>query len=74
MLMNNENLENLNLDETCFSDELFKINKRIEVPKFSIKNSLVPELDKDYVFDEKTTMSILMGLIYNKKVLEKLYI
>ena len=67
--MNNENLENLNLDETCFSDELFKINKRIEVPKFSIKNSLVPELDKDYVFDEKTTMSILMGLIYNKKVL-----
>ena len=69
MLMNNENLENLNLDETCFSDELFKINKRIEVPKFSIKNSLVPELDKDYVFDEKTTMSILMGLIYNKKVL-----
>ena len=51
MLMNNENLENLNLDKTCFSDELFKINKRIEVPKFSIK--------KDYFFT-----LILNGILF----------
>ena len=69
MLNENENLKEFIINSTCFSDEVFKIKTRLEIPMFSMKSSLVPEVDKDYVFDEKTTLSILMGLKNNKKVL-----
>ena len=69
MLKENEDLKNSIPDSKCYSDDVFKIKKRIEIPCFSKKNSLVPCIDKDYVFDEKTTISILQGLINNKKVL-----
>tara|TARA_B100001057_G_scaffold87449_1_gene83395 strand:+ start:295 stop:1272 length:978 start_codon:yes stop_codon:yes gene_type:complete len=69
MLNENENLQEFIIDSSCFSDEVFKIKTRLEIPMFSMKSSLVPEVDKDYVFDEKTTLSILMGLKNNKKVL-----
>jgi cobaltochelatase CobS len=41
----------------------------MEVEAFSKSNSLVPEIDKDYKFDRETTLAILSGFAYNKKVL-----
>ena len=64
-----ELLINLKADKKVFSDEVFKISEKIEINSFSAKSELVPEIDKDYIFDEKTTKSILMGLKFNKKVL-----
>ena len=64
-----ELLINLKADKKVFSDEVFKISEKIEINSFNVKSDLVPEIDKDYVFDEKITKSILMGLKFNKKVL-----
>ncbi len=56
-------------DSLGYSDEIFGIKKRISIPFFSKKSDLVPEIDKGYVFDELTTLSILAGFKYNKRVL-----
>ena len=36
---------------------------------FQKKNELVPEIDKDYKFDRDTTLAILAGFKYNKRVI-----
>ncbi len=69
MIENNNNIRNIEADENCFSDKIFGIKKKISLKRFSKKTDLVPLIDKDYVFDEQTTISILFGLIHNKKVL-----
>jgi len=56
-------------DKKCSSDKVFGIKKKILVPCFSKKSELVPEIDKNFVFDEPTTISILSGFKFNKKVL-----
>ena len=49
--------------------QTFGIDTEMEVDAFSKSNSLVPEIDKDYKFDRETTLAILSGFAYNKKVL-----
>ena len=49
--------------------QTFGIESDMEVNAFSKKNELVPEIDKDYKFDTDTTLAILSGFNYNKKVL-----
>ena len=49
--------------------QTFGIDTDMEVDAFSKKNELVPEIDKDYVFDRDTTLAILSGFLYNKKVI-----
>ena len=56
-------------DKVSYSDELFGIKKRVKVRHFSKKTQLVPEIDKTYIFDETTTLSILAGFNHNKRVL-----
>ena len=66
----NNNLEILKkTDKISYSDELFGIKKRIKVRHFSQKTELVPEIDKSYIFDEITTLSIIAGFNHNKRVL-----
>ena len=66
----NDQLESISKpDSEVYSDEVFGIKKRISIPCFSKKSDLVPEIDKGYVFDEMTTISILAGFKYNKRVL-----
>ena len=69
MDIENNNIRFIDKHDICQSDEKFNIASKIDVPFFQNNNSLVPELDPDYVFDEKTTKSIIMGLKFNKKVL-----
>ena len=47
----------------------FGIDSEMEVDAFSKKNEFVPEIDKDYKFDRDTTLAILSGFNYNKKVI-----
>ena len=63
--------ENLSLvpDIKISVKQTFGIDSNMEVEAFSKKNELVPELDKNYVFDKDTTMAILSGFCYNKRVL-----
>ena len=56
-------------DKVSYSDDLFGIKKRVKVRHFSKKTQLVPEIDKSYIFDETTTLSILAGFNYNKRVI-----
>ena len=48
--------------------QTFGIDANMEIDAFSKKNNLVPEIDKDYVFDRDTTLAILNGFSHNKKV------
>ena len=41
----------------------------MEVNSFSKKNEYVPKIDPDYKFDKDTTLAILAGFSYNKRVL-----
>ena len=67
MLLNNEPIKLQKPDCLKYSDDLFGIKKRMSISCFKDKTDLVPEIDKGYVFDEKTTISILAGFKFNKK-------
>ncbi len=50
-------------------NQYFGIDTDMLVDGFSKKNEHVPEIDKDYKFDRDTTLSILSGFAFNKRVL-----
>ena len=50
------------------ASDIFKINTDLIVSKFIDRNSYVPEIDTNYVFDQQTTIAILLGLKFNKRV------
>ena len=62
---------NLNLkpDMRLSVKQTFGIDSDMEVDAFSKKNAFVPEIDKDYKFDRDTTLAILAGFKYNKRVI-----
>jgi len=49
--------------------QTFGIESDMEVDAFSKKNEFVPEIDKHYKFDRDTTLAILSGFNYNKRVI-----
>jgi len=53
--------------------QTFGIDSEMEVDAFSKKNEYVPEIDKTYKFDRDTTMAIISGFAYNKRVLVQGY-
>jgi cobaltochelatase CobS len=50
-------------------NQSFGIDTNMLVDSFSKKNEYVPEIDKDYKFDRDTTLAILSGFAFNKRVL-----
>ncbi len=50
-------------------NQTFGIETEMQVDGFSKKNEYVPELDKNYIFDRDTTLAILSGFSFNKRVL-----
>lgn len=40
-----------------------------EIPAFSKKSKMVPDIDENYVFDKDTTRAILAGFVHNRRVL-----
>ncbi len=49
--------------------QTFGIESEMEVDAFSKKSEFVPEIDKDYKFDRDTTLAILSGFNFNKRVI-----
>jgi len=50
-------------------NQTFGIDSAMEVDGFSKKNDYVPEIDKSYKFDKDTTLAIISGFAFNKRVL-----
>jgi cobaltochelatase CobS len=47
----------------------FGIDSDIDAPAYSQTDEHVPELDPDYLFDKATTLAILAGFAYNRRVM-----
>ena len=64
-------IENINSspDIKLSIKQTFGFDTDMEVEAFSKKNDLVPDIDKDYIFDRDTTLAILSGFSHNKKVI-----
>jgi cobaltochelatase CobS len=56
-------------DITVSVRQTFGIDSDIEVPAFSQGNEYVPAFDDAYRFDRDTTLAILAGFAYNRRVL-----
>ena len=53
--------------------QTFGIDSDMEIEAFSKKNQYVPEIDKNYKFDRDTTLAIISGFAFNKRVLVQGY-
>ncbi|MCJ2188221.1 cobaltochelatase subunit CobS [Novosphingobium beihaiensis] len=53
--------------------ETFGIDIDMKVPAFSVADERVPDLDETYVFDPDTTLAILAGFAYNRRVMVQGY-
>ena len=49
--------------------QTFGIETEMEVNAFSKENEFVPKIDQNYKFDRDTTLAILSGFSFNKRVL-----
>jgi cobaltochelatase CobS len=49
--------------------EVFGVDIDMKVPAFSVADERVPDLDPTYVFDPDTTLAILAGFAFNRRVM-----
>ncbi len=66
---------NLNLqpDIKVSIKQTFGFDSEMELKAFSKKSEYVPEIDKNYKFDKDTTLAIISGFAFNKRVLVQGY-
>jgi len=64
-----ENNLNIKPDIKLSVKQTFGIDSDLEIEAFSKKNEYVPEIDKNYMFDKDTTLAVLSGFAFNKRVL-----
>tara|TARA_R110002110_G_scaffold10249_7_gene50181 strand:- start:3026 stop:3997 length:972 start_codon:yes stop_codon:yes gene_type:complete len=53
--------------------DVFKIDVDMMVPAFSKGSEYVPDFDPDYLFDRDTTLAILAGFAFNRRVMVQGY-
>ncbi|HSM95974.1 MAG TPA: cobaltochelatase subunit CobS [Rhizomicrobium sp.] len=56
-------------DVTADTKKLFGFDVKMKVPAFSRRTEWVPELDNAYRFDRETTLAILAGFAFNRRVM-----
>ena len=56
-------------DITISVRQVFGLDSEMQVPGFSQKSEHVPDVDESYRFDHDTTMAILAGFAYNRRVM-----
>ncbi|MBW6400553.1 cobaltochelatase subunit CobS [Roseomonas sp. HJA6] len=56
-------------DLTVKAREVFGVDIDMEVPAFSVRTEHVPEIDETYRFDKETTLAILAGFAFNRRVM-----
>ena len=56
-------------DKSVSAREAFAIDSDMQVPAFSVRTEHVPDIDEGYKFDRETTLAILAGFAFNRRVL-----
>jgi cobaltochelatase CobS len=56
-------------DTTVSAREAFGLDIDMTVPAFSLRTEHVPDIDTSYKFDRETTLAILAGFTYNRRVM-----
>ena len=56
-------------DTTIPVRKIFGIDSDMMAPAFTLADEHVPDLDPDYLFDRDTTLAILAGFAYNRRVM-----
>jgi cobaltochelatase CobS len=56
-------------DITISVRQVFGLDSEMQVPGFSQRSEHVPDVDESYRFDHDTTMAILAGFAYNRRVM-----
>ncbi len=68
--MNKVDRDIANLPDTTVSvSETFGFESDMVVPAYSAADAHVPDIDPDYLFDKQTTLAILAGFTYNRRVM-----
>ena len=49
--------------------QLFGFDSNLQVPAYAKRSEHVPDLDEDYLFNRETTIAILAGFAYNRRVM-----
>ena len=65
----NKNIDLPNKPDAKFIASDAGIDSSMFVKGFKDKSDWVPEIDKSYVFDKETTLSILAGFEHNRRVM-----
>jgi cobaltochelatase CobS len=60
-------------DTTVDVKKVFGVDVAMKVPAFSKPNEYVPDLDQAYRFDRETTLAILAGFAFNRRVMVQGY-
>ena len=60
-------------DITVNARDVFNIDIDMEIPAFSVPSEYVPDVDENYVFDKDTTLAILAGFGFNRRVMVQGY-
>ena len=56
-------------DTKVSAREAFGIDTNLVVPGFSVRTEHVPDIDSAYMFDKETTLAILAGFAFNRRVM-----
>ena len=56
-------------DITVSVNQVFGLDTELQAPAFSQTHELVPNIDEAYCFDRDTTLAILAGFAYNRRVM-----
>ncbi len=68
--MNKHERDITNLPDTTVSaKETFGFDTDMVIPAYSVRDEQVPDIDPDYQFDQTTTMAILAGFAFNRRVM-----
>jgi cobaltochelatase CobS len=69
-VMNKVDRDIANLPDTTVSvKSVFGFDSKMVVPAYSVADQHVPDIDPDYIFDQQTTLAILSGFAYNRRVM-----
>lgn len=60
-------------DTTVSAREVFGIDFDMDVPAFSTRSEHVPDIDPTYLFDPETTIAIVAGFAFNRRVMVQGY-
>jgi len=72
--MNKVDRDIANLPDTTVSvKDVFGFDSTMVVPAYSVATEHVPDIDPDYLFDRNTTLAILAGFAFNRRVMVQGY-